>query len=66
VKHGRTGYRVPARDSKALASKIIQLLTNAGLRRRIGHRAACWAETYAWPNIADKIEALYKKVLSHE
>ena len=66
VKHGRTGYRVPARDPKALAAKIIQLLTNTGLRRRIGHRAVCWAETYAWPNIADKIEALYKKVLSHE
>jgi D-inositol-3-phosphate glycosyltransferase len=66
VKHGRTGYRVPARDSKALASKIVQLLTNAGLQRRIGHRAACWAEAYAWPNIADKIETLYKKVLSHE
>ena len=37
VKHGRTGYRVPARDSKALAAKITRLLTNEGLRRRIGH-----------------------------
>ena len=66
VKHGRTGYRVPARDPKALAAKIVQLLTNTGLRRRIGHRAACWAETYAWPNIADRIETLYEKVLPHE
>jgi D-inositol-3-phosphate glycosyltransferase len=62
VKHGRTGYRVPARDSKALAAKISRLLTDEGLRRRIGHRAACWAEAYAWPRIADRIEALYTQV----
>jgi D-inositol-3-phosphate glycosyltransferase len=64
VKHGRTGYRVPARDSKALAAKIARLLTDEGLRRRIGHRAACWAESYAWPHIADKIEALYAQVMT--
>jgi D-inositol-3-phosphate glycosyltransferase len=64
VKHGRTGYRVPARDSKALAAKIVRLMTDEGLRRRIGHRAVCWAETYAWPNIADKIEALYTRVIA--
>lgn len=65
VKHGRTGYRVPARDSKALAAKITRLLTNEGLRRRIGHRAACWAESYAWPRIADRIEALYERVMAN-
>jgi D-inositol-3-phosphate glycosyltransferase len=63
VKHGRTGYRVRARDSKALAAKIAHLLTDEGLRRRIGHRAACWAEAYAWPRIADRIEALYERVM---
>jgi len=60
VKHGRTGYRVPARDPKELAAKITRLLTDEGLRRRIGQRAACWAEAYAWPRIADRIEALYR------
>jgi D-inositol-3-phosphate glycosyltransferase len=64
VKHGRTGYRVPARDPRALAAKIARLLTDEGLRRRIGHRAACWAEAYAWPRIADKIEALYEQVIA--
>ena len=59
VKHGRTGYRVPARDPEALASKITRLLIDEGLRRRIGQRAACWAESYAWPRIADQIEAVY-------
>jgi len=63
VRHGRTGYRVPARDPTALADKITRLLTDEGLRRSIGHRAACWAESYAWPRIADRIEALYGELV---
>ena len=66
VRHGRTGYRVPARDPKALAAKITRLLTDEGLRRRIGQRAVCWAESYAWPRIADQIESLYDQVTNHK
>ena len=65
VRHGRTGYRVPARDPAALAAKITRLLTNTGLRRRIGQRAACWAESYAWSHIADRVEALYAELVVH-
>jgi len=64
VKHGRTGYRVPARDPAALAARITQLLSDEALRRSIGHRAACWAESYAWPRIADQIETLYGEIIS--
>jgi len=64
VKHGRTGYRVPARDPAALAAKITRLLKDKGLRRRIGYRAACWAESYAWPHIADRIEKLYVETIA--
>ncbi len=63
VRHGRTGYRVPPRDPGALAGKITRLLTDEGLRRRMGQRAACFAEGYAWPLIADRIEAVYAEVL---
>ena len=59
VKDARTGYRVPARDPEALAGRITRLLTDEGLRRRVGQRAACWAEAYAWPRVADRIEAVY-------
>ncbi|MBL7063830.1 MAG: glycosyltransferase [Anaerolineae bacterium] len=65
VRHGRTGYRVPARDPATLAAKITQLLTDEGLRRRVGQRAACWAESYAWPRIADRIEAVYTGLVGH-
>jgi D-inositol-3-phosphate glycosyltransferase len=64
IKDERTGYRVPARDPEALATKIARLLTDEGLRRRIGHWAACWAESYAWMRIAREIEALYQEVVS--
>jgi len=64
VEHGRTGYRVPARDPEALAAKITRLYTSEGLRRRMGQRAACWAEKYSWPVIADRIEAIYGELLN--
>jgi D-inositol-3-phosphate glycosyltransferase len=62
VRNGRTGYRVPARDPDALAAKINRLLTDEGLRLRIGQRASCWAEGFAWPRIADQIEAVYAEL----
>jgi len=63
VRHGQTGYRVPARDAEALAAKIVRLLTDEGLRRRMGQRAACWAEGFVWPRIADRIEEVYRSLV---
>ena len=65
VSNGRTGYRVRARDPAALAAKITRLLTDEGLRRRIGQRASCWAEGFAWPRIADQIEAVYDELAGY-
>jgi D-inositol-3-phosphate glycosyltransferase len=62
VKDGRTGYRVPAGDPEALAERIAQLLTDELTRRRVGQRATCWAESYAWPTIADRIQDVYRHV----
>lgn len=62
VKDGRTGYRVPAGDTEALADRIAHLLTDDLSRRRIGQRASCWAEAYAWPHIAGQIEGVYREV----
>ncbi len=62
VKDGKTGYRVPAGDTEALAERIAHLLTDDLSRRRIGQRASCWAESYAWPYIAARIEDVYRAV----
>jgi len=64
VRHGRTGYRVPARDPGALAEKIIRLLADEGLRQRMGRRAVCWAEGYGWPRIADRVEEVYSELIA--
>jgi D-inositol-3-phosphate glycosyltransferase len=63
IRHGRTGFRVPARNPEALADRMMRLLTSEGIRRRIGQRAACWAESYAWPRVTDRIVALYRQTL---
>ncbi len=52
-----------ARDPAALADKIMLLLTDEELRRRMGQCAACWAASYAWPRIADRIKAVYAEVV---
>ena len=62
VKDGRTGYRVPAGDVEALADRIMHLLTDELSRRRIGQRATCWAESYAWKEIAERIVGVYEAV----
>lgn len=64
VKDGRTGYQVPAGDTEALADRITHLLTDELSQRRIGQRAACWAESYAWTKVAERIESVYAQVMS--
>ncbi|MEA3377743.1 MAG: glycosyltransferase [Chloroflexota bacterium] len=64
VKDGQTGYRVPAGDTEALADTIAHLLTDELSRRRIGQRAACWAESYAWENVAEQIESVYAQIMA--
>lgn len=59
VRDGVTGYHVPDRDPEELAAKIELLLGDEMLRMRLGRRAACWAESYGWPTIADRLLELF-------
>jgi D-inositol-3-phosphate glycosyltransferase len=63
VRDGETGFHVPDRDPALLADRICSLLTDGGLRRRLGQAAAEHARGYAWPIIADRIVAEYEAVL---
>ena len=66
VKHNQTGLRVKVNDPTALAAAMETLLTDEARRRRIGHRAACYAEDYSWGKIVDKLLSAYEEVTSDE
>jgi D-inositol-3-phosphate glycosyltransferase len=62
VKHNQTGLRVRVNDPAAVADAILRLLSNEVLRRRMGHRAACYAEDYSWTKIVDKLIGVYEEI----
>jgi D-inositol-3-phosphate glycosyltransferase len=62
VKDNKTGIRVKANDPNALAKAIERLMDNDVLRRRMGHRASCYAEDFSWSNIVDKLLAVYREI----
>jgi hypothetical protein len=62
VRDSVTGFHVPDRDPEALAAKIELLLDDQALRMRLGRRATCWAESYGWPVIADRLLELFQEV----
>ncbi|CAG0947172.1 glycogen synthase [Anaerolineae bacterium] len=62
VRHGETGFLVPARDLQALADRLGQLLADPRLRKRLGECGVQVARAYAWHRIADQIEQVYQDV----
>ncbi len=63
VQDGITGFHVPDGDSEALCGKLNLLLGDPALRQQIGHRAADYARSYAWPAIAAQIIKVYEGLL---
>jgi D-inositol-3-phosphate glycosyltransferase len=64
VKHGETGFHVPAADPQALAKQLEELMMDEVLRARIGKQAASYAKEFSWSIIVDRILNLYTSVLS--
>jgi D-inositol-3-phosphate glycosyltransferase len=62
VKHNKTGIRVKVNDLDAMARAIERLLDDEGLRRRMGHAAACYAEDYAWGRIVERLLTVYGEI----
>ncbi len=54
---GRTGYLVPHGDVDALSERLRCLLTDPGLRDRLGAEARTFAEGFSWERAADDTEA---------
>jgi D-inositol-3-phosphate glycosyltransferase len=64
VRDGRTGFLVRDGDPEALAGRLLPLMQDPALRRALGQHGVATAEAYAWPVIADRVEALYERVLA--
>jgi len=56
---GENGFLVPPKDSKALADRIITLLKDTKLRRRMGKRGRERVRDFSMEEVKEKIEALY-------
>jgi hypothetical protein len=61
---GETGFLVPPGDAKALAEKVLLLLSNEDLRRRMGERGrAMVLERFTMKRMITELEDSYLEVL---
>jgi glycogen synthase len=65
VKHEETGLLVPPRNPRALREAIDRLLSDAALRRRLGHAAREHvASLCSWPAVTDATHGVYRRALA--
>ena len=65
VRHGENGLLVPARDPRALAAALKQLILDPALRQRMGKRGREIAEKeFSVERVNNETLALYKAVLA--
>lgn len=60
VDEGRTGLLVPPRDPAALAAAVRGLLDDPARRAAMAAAGPAWAAQFAWPAVADRVEAAYR------
>lgn len=65
VSEGTTGLLVPPDEPKLLARALNRLLSDPGLRTRLGRNARKRAEAnFSWDDVAMKTEAVYREALA--
>jgi D-inositol-3-phosphate glycosyltransferase len=63
VDEGRTGLLFTPRDPADLAAAARALLNDPARRAAMAAAAPGWAAQFAWPAVADRIEAVYREVV---
>jgi D-inositol-3-phosphate glycosyltransferase len=63
VQDGVTGFHVPNRDPEALVGAIRAVLTDPVRRQMMGEAAQRTAQDYGWPVIADRLLAVFEKLV---
>ena len=61
---GVNGEVFPPEDGAALTATLVRLVNDAERRAQLGVRGRARALEFAWPRVTDRIEALYRDVLS--
>jgi len=64
VKNGETGLLVPPGNVQAVAEALNLLLSDEGMRLKMGQKARKWAEEHEWSKITKRILNLYKEILA--
>ena len=65
ITDGVDGLLVPSGDVYALAEKLMVLMTDENLRRRLGQQARQTAQRYEMTTIANQWIALFEKVIKN-
>jgi len=63
IQDGVTGFTVPVDDPRALADRLIEIVQDSSLRKRMSQAAASFARDYAWEKIAARLVRLYQEVV---
>lgn len=63
VDEGRTGLLFTPRDPAALAGAVRALLEDPARRAAMAAAAPPWAAQFAWPAVADRVEAVYAEIM---
>jgi phosphatidylinositol alpha-1,6-mannosyltransferase len=59
VLEGETGFVVPGGDADTLTTRLVALLTDPELRRRLGARGRAWvSEEWRWDTVAERLAGL--------
>jgi glycosyltransferase involved in cell wall biosynthesis len=64
VQHELTGYLVPHADAGALASRMLQLASDAALVERLGREARRFAEAHTWDRTAAATETHLQEIIA--
>lgn len=63
IRNGVDGLLVPPGDAEALASSVVTLIGDEGLRRRLVEAGTARAEEYSWERLVIKVEEAYEEAL---
>ena len=60
---GSSGYLVKYGDTDALAACLEKLITDPGLRLRMGEEGRAIAEQHSWSRLAERMEEIYLELV---